>query len=116
VSVLTLQSWLPAIVALIGAAAAWGASQSRLATIERIIQERDDKLDAKLDKILDRGQAHETRITRIEDRASAIDEKHEGLIEATRDALESAVRRIDAIERELRLAPESPNRRRKDPP
>jgi hypothetical protein len=116
----TLLPWLPTIVTLLGAAGAWGASQSRLDALtkdleaQRKAQEaRDLATSTKLDKILDASGAHELRITRAEDRLTHETERLESLVEVTRDVLEAATRRIDALERELHLSPEPTERRRK---
>ena len=112
--------WLPTIVTLLGAAGAWGASQSRLDALTKDLdthrkaqEARDLAVSTKLDKILDASSAHELRITRTEDRLTHDCERLESLIEVTRDVQEAQVRRIDALERELHLSPEPTERRRK---
>lgn len=116
----TILPWLPTLVTLLGAAVAWGSSQSRLDALAKDLEThrkaqeaRDLAASTKLDKILDASSAHEIRITRTEDRLTHDIERLESLVEVTRDVQEAQARRIDALERELHLAPEPTERRRK---
>lgn len=119
-----LLAWIPTLIALLGAAAAWGAAQTRLDTLARQREESDKRHDEhravaeksalavleKLDKILSRSEAHELRIARVEGHRDHDRERFDSMIEATRDALERLALRVDALDR----AP-SPHRTRTTP-
>lgn len=106
-------AWLPTLVALLGAAAAWGAAQTRLDTLARQREESDKRHDEhraaadksatavleKLDKILSRSEAHELRIARVEGHRDHDRERFDSMIEATRDTVERLALRVDAIDR-----------------
>ena len=64
-------------------------------------EKRGSDTVARLDRILDKGEDTTRRVMRVEDRVVSLDEKYAGLIESTRDTLEGAIRRIDAIDHVL---------------
>lgn len=104
-----LTTWVPTILALVGAAAAWGSSQARLDALSTALTshrsdaaERDRSAAAKLDKLLDQQTALMQRLAKIESDREHDRDKAESQIEATRDVVDALALRVDAIERALR--------------
>ena len=108
-----LLAWMPTLVALLGAAAAWGAAQTRLDTLARQREDSDKRHDEhraaaeknalsmleKLDKILSRSEAHELRIARVEGHRDHDRERFDSMLEATRDVVERLALRVDVLDR-----------------
>ena len=105
----SLTTWIPTVLALVGAAAAWGSSQARLDALSAALTshrsdaaERDRTAVTKLDKLLDQQTALMQRLALIEATREHDRDKTESQIEATSDVVDALALRVEAIERALR--------------
>lgn len=106
---MTLTTWLPTILALVGAAVAWGAFQARLDALSAALTshrsdaaDRDRSSAAKLDKLLDQQGTLVQRLVLIEANREHDRDKAESQIEATRAVVDALSLRVDALERATR--------------